>query len=88
MTVEQIFRRESGQVLASLIGSLGDFDLAEDALQDAVEEALDRWPRDGLPAKPLYRVRFVQKDVWPDYRGNPADVIEIEIFQHWLEKIE
>jgi nitrile hydratase subunit beta len=41
--------------------------------------------RDGLPAQPLYRVRFVQKDVWPDYRGNPADVIEIEIFQHWLE---
>jgi signal peptidase I len=44
--------------------------------------------RDGLPAKPLYRVRFAQKDVWPDYRGNPADVLEIEIFQHWLEKIE
>jgi hypothetical protein len=44
--------------------------------------------RDGLPAKPLYRVRFVQKEVWPDYRGNPADVVEIEIFQHWLEKAE
>jgi nitrile hydratase subunit beta len=41
--------------------------------------------RDGLPAQPLYRVRFTQNDVWPDYRGNPADVIEIEIFQHWLE---
>jgi len=42
--------------------------------------------RSGLPAQPLYRVRFLQKDVWPGYRGNPADVIEIEIFQHWLEK--
>ena len=42
--------------------------------------------RDGLPAKPLYRVRFAQKDVWPDYNGSPADVLEIEIFQHWLEK--
>ena len=42
--------------------------------------------RDGLPAKPLYRVRFAQKDVWPDYIGNPSDVLEIEIFQHWLEK--
>ena len=42
--------------------------------------------RDGLPAKPLYRVRFAQKDVWPDYKGSPADVLEIEIFQHWLEK--
>jgi RNA polymerase sigma-70 factor, ECF subfamily len=39
-------------VLASLIGVLGDFDLAEDALQDAVTEALERWPRDGMPANP------------------------------------
>ena len=42
--------------------------------------------RDGLPAQPLYRVRFAQRDVWPDYRGSAADVVEIEIFQHWLEK--
>jgi hypothetical protein len=42
--------------------------------------------RKGLPAQPLYRVRFRQKDVWPDYSGNPADVLEVEIFQHWLEK--
>lgn len=42
--------------------------------------------RDGLPAQPLYRVRFRQKDVWPDYRGSEADVLEIEIFQHWLEE--
>jgi RNA polymerase sigma-70 factor (ECF subfamily) len=39
-------------VLATLIASLGDFDLAEDALQDAVEEAMERWPRDGTPANP------------------------------------
>ena len=37
-------------MLATLIASLGDFDLAEDALQDAVEEAMERWPRDGTPA--------------------------------------
>ena len=42
--------------------------------------------RSGLPAQPLYRVRFRQKDVWPDYSGNPSDVLEVEIFQHWLEK--
>ena len=41
--------------------------------------------RDGLPAQPLYRVRFLQHEVWPDYGGNPRDVVEIEIFQHWLE---
>ena len=42
--------------------------------------------RDGLPALPLYRVRFRQQDVWPDYRGSPKDVVEVEIYQHWLEK--
>ena len=42
--------------------------------------------RDGLPAVPLYRVRFRQEEVWPDYSGNPRDVLEVEIFQHWLEK--
>jgi nitrile hydratase subunit beta len=42
--------------------------------------------RSGMPAQPLYRVRFRQRDVWPDYSGNPADVLEVEIFQHWLEK--
>ena len=41
--------------------------------------------RDGLPAQPLYRVRFRQQDVWPGYRGNSADVLELEVFQHWLE---
>jgi RNA polymerase sigma-70 factor, ECF subfamily len=39
-------------VLASLIGVLGDFDLAEDALQDALAVALERWPRDGVPERP------------------------------------
>jgi hypothetical protein len=42
--------------------------------------------RDGLPAQPLYRVRFRQQEVWPDYRGSAADVLEVEIYQHWLEK--
>lgn len=40
---------------------------------------------DGLPAQPLYRVRFRQREVWPDYAGPAADVIEVEIYQHWLE---
>jgi len=41
--------------------------------------------RDGQPAQPLYRVRFPQKSVWPDYQGSEKDVVEIEIYQHWLE---
>ena len=50
--LDQTFRRESGRVLAALIRHFGDFDLAEDALQDAVARALERWPRDGIPENP------------------------------------
>jgi RNA polymerase sigma-70 factor (ECF subfamily) len=39
-------------VLATLIGVLGDYDLAEDALQDAITVALERWPREGVPQNP------------------------------------
>ena len=41
--------------------------------------------RDGLPARPLYRVRFRQADVWPAYAGPGADCVEVEIYEHWLE---
>jgi len=41
--------------------------------------------RTGLPARPLYRVRFRQVDVWPDYDGPPTDKVEVEIYDHWLE---
>ncbi|OFZ84061.1 MAG: nitrile hydratase [Betaproteobacteria bacterium RBG_16_66_20] len=41
--------------------------------------------RSGEPKQPLYRVRFLQTEVWPGYRGNPEDALEVEIFQHWLE---
>jgi nitrile hydratase subunit beta len=41
--------------------------------------------RDGLPAQPLYRVRFSQREVWPGYAGGAADSLDVEIFQHWLE---
>ena len=40
---------------------------------------------DGLPAKVLYRVRFLQTHVWPGYAGPANDMIEMEIFEHWLE---
>jgi RNA polymerase sigma-70 factor (ECF subfamily) len=52
LSYEHLFRQESGQVLASLIRTLGDFDAAEDALQEAVVAALERWPRDGTPDRP------------------------------------
>jgi len=39
----------------------------------------------GEPKRVLYRVRFAQKDVWPDYQGPAQDRIELEIYEHWLE---
>ena len=50
--LEQVFRDEWGRVLASLVGFLGDFDLAEEATQEAFAVAAERWPRDGVPANP------------------------------------
>ena len=50
--IERIFREEHGRVLATLISRLGDFELAEDALQDALVNALERWETDGVPRNP------------------------------------
>jgi RNA polymerase sigma-70 factor (ECF subfamily) len=50
--IEQVFRDEWGRVLASLVGFLGDFDLAEDVAQEAFAIAVERWPKDGMPANP------------------------------------
>jgi RNA polymerase sigma-70 factor (ECF subfamily) len=50
--LEQAFHDQWGRVLASLIGYLGDFDLAEEAAQESFAIAAERWPRDGVPADP------------------------------------
>ena len=52
MPLERAFRDEWGRVLAALIGFLGDFDLAEEAAQEAFAIAAERWPRDGVPTNP------------------------------------
>jgi RNA polymerase sigma-70 factor (ECF subfamily) len=51
-TVETLARAEHGRLLSNLVGALGDFQLAEDCLQDARESALVHWPRSGLPRSP------------------------------------
>jgi RNA polymerase sigma-70 factor, ECF subfamily len=50
--IGQIFRQEYGRTVSVLVRVFGDLDFAEDAVQDAVEAALERWPRDGLPPSP------------------------------------
>jgi RNA polymerase sigma-70 factor, ECF subfamily len=50
--VERVFREESGQAVATLIRLLGDFDLAEEAVQEAFLVAVERWPGAGMPDRP------------------------------------
>jgi RNA polymerase sigma-70 factor (ECF subfamily) len=51
-TVNAVYLAESRRVLATLIRLLGDFDVAEEALQDAFRAALEQWPREGVPSNP------------------------------------
>jgi RNA polymerase sigma-70 factor, ECF subfamily len=50
--IDKIMRADGGRLLASLIGHLRDFQLAEDCLQDAVESAMQNWPTSDVPASP------------------------------------
>src|SRR5277367_6501661 len=50
--VETVFREESGRIIASLIRFSGSFDLAEEAMQDALARALAVWPAEGIPENP------------------------------------
>tara|TARA_B110000014_G_C19684989_1_gene359133 strand:- start:223 stop:513 length:291 start_codon:yes stop_codon:yes gene_type:complete len=42
---------------------------------------------DGYPLETLYTVEFIQRDLWPDYTGNIADKLLIDIYEHWLNTI-
>jgi RNA polymerase sigma-70 factor (ECF subfamily) len=52
MTIDQIYREDSGRILATLIRLLDDFDLGEEALQEAFVAALAQWPVEGTPRNP------------------------------------
>ena len=50
--IDALMRRDGGRLLSNLVGSIRDFQLAEDSLQDALESALVHWTRNGLPRSP------------------------------------
>jgi RNA polymerase sigma-70 factor, ECF subfamily len=66
-TIEDIYRAESGQVLATLVRLIGDMDLAEEAMHEAFAAALESWPQTGVPEKPhpwlISTARFKAIDV-------------------------
>ena len=39
------------------------------------------------PKKTLYEVRFKQSELWPDYAGSPYDSLDVDIYEHWLDKV-
>ena len=51
--IEALYRREYGAILATLIRRLGDFDVAEEALQESFEAAIQQWPEEGAPDEPV-----------------------------------
>ena len=61
--IETTFRQEHGKVLAVLIATLGDFALAEDALQDALIAALEQWKQDGVPRNPDAWITTIAKRI-------------------------
>ena len=70
--VERTFREQHGRVLAALISQLRDIELAEDALQDALVNALERWEIDGVPRNPgawlLTAARRSSSTTWVEAR--------------------
>ena len=66
-TVESVFRRESGRIIASLIRVSGSFDLAEEAMQDALALALAQWPEKGIPDNPPAWITAVSHRKLIDY---------------------
>ena len=66
--IEQVFRTEHGRVAASLIKTFRDFDVAEEAIQEAFVQALEHWPRTGIPPHPAAWIATTAKrkviDTW------------------------
>jgi RNA polymerase sigma-70 factor, ECF subfamily len=95
MTREEIaalYRQESGAVLATLIRRLGDFDLAEESVQEAFAAALDQWPREGAPDQPIAWIvqtakhkaidRLRRGSLYNEKLGKMAEIAEIERHVH------
>ena len=75
--IEDVFRAEAGRALATLIRLVGDFEYAEDALQDAFAAALTQWPKEGIPHNPR---------AWLVEVGRHKTIDRIRRQSSWLNK--
>ncbi len=89
--VERVFREESGRIIATLIRVLGEFDLAQEAMQEAFAVALQRWPGDGVPDNPGAWITTAARRKAVDQlrrrrtRNEVGGLEEIEVIQERLE---
>ncbi|MET0731070.1 MAG: RNA polymerase sigma factor [Solirubrobacterales bacterium] len=80
--VDRLFRHESGRAVASLIRVLGDFDLAEEAVQEAFVVALERWPDDGVPDNPgAWITRVARNKAIDRLRRDRTYQVKVEVLQ-------
>jgi RNA polymerase sigma-70 factor (ECF subfamily) len=78
-TLEDVFREERGRVLATVIRLVGDFDLAEEALNAAWEAAVRQWPRDGRPENPrAWLIRAARNKAIDDRRRRAREELQAE----------
>jgi RNA polymerase sigma-70 factor (ECF subfamily) len=87
-TVERVFREEAGRVLGALINALGDFDLAEDALQETLITALERWPVEGAPRQPAAWIVTVARRKAIDRLRRDQAFARKQATLHWLAEQE
>jgi RNA polymerase sigma-70 factor (ECF subfamily) len=86
-TLDGVFREEWGRVLATLIGVLGDFDLAEDAAQEAFAIAADHWPREGVPDNPrAWLMRTARNRATDHIRRDQALVSKVRLLAATLSE--
>ena len=86
--VERAFREESGRVLGALISALGDIDLAEDALQETLITALERWPVDGVPRNPAAWITTVARRKAIDRVRRDKTFERKQAILQWLAEME
>jgi len=90
--IDALYRKESGPILATLIRRLGDFDLAEEALQEAFAAAIEQWPCEGAPDQPIAWLvqtakhkaidRLRRGSLYTEKLGKVAEIAEIERSVH------
>jgi RNA polymerase sigma-70 factor, ECF subfamily len=87
-TIEQVYKEEYGRVIATLIGTFGDFDLAEDVLQEAFAIALTRWPDEGIPRNPAAWLTTIARHKAIDRLRRETALAKKQATLQWLADLD